>query len=215
MTVEPCLQFTQTQVFSFPNSDFQEFTHPDSGTCCFHRFIFTIQFLIPRNFFYIFHFVISCNTWQLNSVWLPEQTFPFLNSFPAKSQHHITFLISETIFVCLFFSSVLFQNHLMWLIFKYIQAISNFCVYNFFFKKKDEIFGTRRAISETTTKKSAIYLWGYNESGQTGRKGEQWQLRIPRQLPPQLFGCPAATGHNSRWFDIACGREHTAVVNFG
>ena len=53
---------------------------------------------------------------------------------------------------------------------------------------------------------------GYNESGQTGRKGKQWQLRIPRQLPPQLFGCPAATGPNSRWFDIACGREHTAAV---
>ena len=76
----------------------------------------------------------------------------------------------------------------------------------------DEIFGTRRAKSETTTKKSAIYVWGYNESGQTGRKGKQWQLRIPRQLPPQLFGCPAATGPNSRWFDIACGREHTAAV---
>ena len=44
----------------------------------------------------------------------------------------------------------------------------------------DEIFGTRRAISETTTKKSAIYVWGYNESGQTGRKGKQWQLSIPR-----------------------------------
>ena len=79
-------------------------------------------------------------------------------------------------------------------------------------KKMDEIFGTRRAKSETTTKKSAIYVWGYNESGQTGRKGKQWQLRIPRQLPPQLFGCPAATGPNSRWFDIACGREHTAAV---
>lgn len=79
-------------------------------------------------------------------------------------------------------------------------------------KKMDEIFGTRRAMRETTTKKSAIYVWGYNESGQTGRKGKQWQLRIPRQLRPQLFGCPAATGPNSRWFDIACGREHTAAV---
>ena len=115
LTIEPCLQFTQTQVFSFPNSDFQEFTYPDSGTCCFHRFIFTIQFLIPREFFFFFFCILLShdNTWQLNSVWSPEQTFPFLNSFPAKSQHHTTFLISETIYVCLFFSSALFQNHLM------------------------------------------------------------------------------------------------------
>jgi|UniRef100_A0A2N9HMX0 alpha-tubulin suppressor-like RCC1 family protein len=74
----------------------------------------------------------------------------------------------------------------------------------------DEIFGTNQSVNPTR-KKSAIYVWGYNQSGQTGRKGKEWQLRIPKQLPPQLFACPAA-GLNSRWFDIACGREHTAAV---
>ncbi|XVF20864.1 hypothetical protein REPUB_Repub12eG0039900 [Reevesia pubescens] len=71
-------------------------------------------------------------------------------------------------------------------------------------------------IGETTTRsvniptKSAIYVWGYNHSGQTGRKGKEQQLRIPKQLSPELFGCPA--GANARWLDIACGREHTAAV---
>ncbi|CAI9109895.1 OLC1v1009818C1 [Oldenlandia corymbosa var. corymbosa] len=72
----------------------------------------------------------------------------------------------------------------------------------------DEIFGESRPVSLPT--KSAIYVWGYNQSGQTGRKGKERSLRIPRQLPPELFGCPA--GGNSRWLDIACGREHTAAV---
>lgn len=58
--------------------------------------------------------------------------------------------------------------------------------------------------------KSAIYVWGYNQSGQTGRNGQEKLLRIPKQLPPELFGCPA--GANSRWLDISCGREHTAAV---
>ncbi|XP_048327439.1 ultraviolet-B receptor UVR8 isoform X2 [Ziziphus jujuba] len=72
----------------------------------------------------------------------------------------------------------------------------------------DDIFGTARPVSLPT--KSAIYVWGYNQSGQTGREGKERQLRIPKQLPPELFGCPA--GANSRWLDIACGREHTAAV---
>ena len=72
----------------------------------------------------------------------------------------------------------------------------------------DDIFGKSRSVSLTT--KCAIYVWGYNHSGQTGRQGKQCQLRIPRQLSPDLFGCPA--GANSRWLDIACGREHTAAV---
>ncbi|CAH9084369.1 unnamed protein product [Cuscuta europaea] len=73
----------------------------------------------------------------------------------------------------------------------------------------DEIFGESRAVSVPT--KTAIYVWGYNNAGQTGRKGKDTSLRIPRPLPPGLFGCPAAGG-NSRWLDIACGREHTAAV---
>lgn len=72
----------------------------------------------------------------------------------------------------------------------------------------DEILGVSRPVS--LTNKSAIYVWGYNQSGQTGRRGEERSLRIPKQLPPELFGCPA--GGNSRWLDIACGREHTAAV---
>lgn len=69
----------------------------------------------------------------------------------------------------------------------------------------DEIFGESRPVIHPT--KSAIYVWGYNQSGQTGRNGKERNLRIPKQLPPKLFGCP-----NSRWLDVACGREHTAAV---
>ncbi|RZC74705.1 hypothetical protein C5167_050187 [Papaver somniferum] len=58
--------------------------------------------------------------------------------------------------------------------------------------------------------KSAIYAWGYNQRGQTGRKCKESHLRIPKHLPPELFGSPGAG--NSRWLDIACGREHTAAV---
>lgn len=59
--------------------------------------------------------------------------------------------------------------------------------------------------------KSAIYVWGYNQCGQTGRKGRECHLRIPKRLHPKLFGC--SEGANSRWLDIACGREHTAAVS--
>ncbi|KAJ9173145.1 hypothetical protein P3X46_016310 [Hevea brasiliensis] len=74
----------------------------------------------------------------------------------------------------------------------------------------DEIIGETARSSMNLPTKSAIYVWGYNQSGQTGRKGKELQLRIPKQLPPELFGCPAAA--NARWLDIACGREHTAAV---
>ncbi|KAE9605024.1 putative regulator of chromosome condensation 1/beta-lactamase-inhibitor protein II [Lupinus albus] len=72
----------------------------------------------------------------------------------------------------------------------------------------DKILGTTKPAS--FARKSAIYVWGYNQSGQTGRKGKEDQLRIPKQLPPELFGCPA--GFNARWLDVACGREHTAAI---
>lgn len=71
-----------------------------------------------------------------------------------------------------------------------------------------EIFGESLAVSLPT--KTAVYVWGYNQSGQTGRNGKERNLRIPRQLPPEFFG--SAAGGNSRLLDIACGREHTAVV---
>ncbi|GAV83226.1 RCC1 domain-containing protein/RCC1_2 domain-containing protein [Cephalotus follicularis] len=74
----------------------------------------------------------------------------------------------------------------------------------------DEIVGEKTSRAANLPTKSAIYVWGYNQSGQTGRMGKERQLRIPKQLPPELFGCPA--GANSRWLDIACGREHTAAV---
>ncbi|XP_050228936.1 ultraviolet-B receptor UVR8 [Mercurialis annua] len=73
-----------------------------------------------------------------------------------------------------------------------------------------EIIGETTTKSMTLPTKSAIYIWGYNQNGQTGRKGKEQQLRIPKQLPPDLFGCPA--GANARWLDISCGREHTAAV---
>ena len=73
----------------------------------------------------------------------------------------------------------------------------------------DDICGIIRPVS--VARKSAIYVWGYNQSGQTGREEEEDEkLRIPKQLPPHLFGCPA--GLNARWSDVACGREHTAAV---
>ncbi|KDO72295.1 hypothetical protein CISIN_1g0117981mg, partial [Citrus sinensis] len=74
----------------------------------------------------------------------------------------------------------------------------------------NEIIGETARPVDNIPAKSAIYVWGYNHSGQTGRKGRERQLRIPKQLPPELFGCPA--GANSRWLDIACGHEHTAAV---
>ncbi|KAL9688248.1 hypothetical protein QQ045_032667 [Rhodiola kirilowii] len=58
--------------------------------------------------------------------------------------------------------------------------------------------------------KTAIYVWGYNYSGQTAREDKEHNLRIPKQLRPELFGSPA--GANARWLDIACGWEHTAAV---
>lgn len=74
----------------------------------------------------------------------------------------------------------------------------------------DAIFGTTKPVAVDIPRKSAIYVWGYNQSGQTGRREKDDELRIPKQLPPQLFGCPA--GLNTRWLDIACGREHTAAI---
>lgn len=73
----------------------------------------------------------------------------------------------------------------------------------------DEILGIIRSAS--FPKKSAIYIWGYNYSGQTARKGKERQLRIPKQLSSELFSCPA--GVNSRWLEISCGREHTAPAS--
>lgn len=72
----------------------------------------------------------------------------------------------------------------------------------------DDILGESKSLTLPT--KSAIYVWGYNQRGQTGRREKDQKLRIPRQLPPELFGCTA--GISTRWLDVACGREHTAAV---
>ncbi|XP_077216789.1 regulator of chromosome condensation (RCC1) family protein [Tasmannia lanceolata] len=72
----------------------------------------------------------------------------------------------------------------------------------------DDVSFDFQAISIPT--KSAIYVWGYNQCGQTGRKGKEGHLRIPKPLPPKLFD--RSGRENSWWLDIACGREHTAAV---
>uniref|UniRef100_A0A0D3FL27 Uncharacterized protein n=1 Tax=Oryza barthii TaxID=65489 RepID=A0A0D3FL27_9ORYZ len=72
----------------------------------------------------------------------------------------------------------------------------------------DDMLGGLRVAGVPT--KSAIYLWGYNHSGQTARKGKECHLRIPKSLPPKLFKWQ--DGKNLRWIDVACGRGHTAAV---
>ena len=57
---------------------------------------------------------------------------------------------------------------------------------------------------------TAIYIWGYNQQGQTAREGNERSLRIPKRLSREIFKCPRGEKH--RWLDIACGREHTAAV---
>uniref|UniRef100_A0A0D9VW53 RCC1-like domain-containing protein n=1 Tax=Leersia perrieri TaxID=77586 RepID=A0A0D9VW53_9ORYZ len=72
----------------------------------------------------------------------------------------------------------------------------------------DDMLGGLRVAGVPT--KSAIYIWGYNHSGQTARKGKECHLRIPKSLPPKLFKWQ--DGKNLRWIDVACGRGHTAAV---
>ena len=72
----------------------------------------------------------------------------------------------------------------------------------------DDVICNLRVVGMPT--KSAIYTWGYNQSGQTARKGKERHLRIPKSLPPKLFTC--RDGENLRWIHIACGRAHTAAV---
>lgn len=62
----------------------------------------------------------------------------------------------------------------------------------------------------TTPAKSALYVWGYNDSGQTARVARRRHLRIPRNLAPNLFKAKGV--QNFQLVDIACGREHTAAV---
>ncbi|XP_010938025.1 ultraviolet-B receptor UVR8 [Elaeis guineensis] len=72
----------------------------------------------------------------------------------------------------------------------------------------DEVLCDVRVINLPS--RSAIYMWGYNQSGQTARKGKECHLRIPKSLPSKLFR--GTGGENLRWLDVACGREHSAAV---
>lgn len=73
----------------------------------------------------------------------------------------------------------------------------------------DQILGdVQEAVTFPTM--SAIYIWGYNQRGQTARECNEGHLRIPKRLSRELFKCPR--GEKLRWLDIACGREHTAAV---
>lgn len=73
-----------------------------------------------------------------------------------------------------------------------------------------EVLGEPEQPVTNVPTKSAIYVWGYNQRGQTGRQCKEFHLRVPKYLPSQVFGCSG--GAYSRWLDIACGREHTAAV---
>ncbi|GLJ44243.1 hypothetical protein SUGI_0924320 [Cryptomeria japonica] len=52
----------------------------------------------------------------------------------------------------------------------------------------------------STPAKSALYVWGYNDCGQTARRASRRYTRIPKSVEDLL------------WVDIACGRQHTAAV---
>ncbi|KAK9683638.1 hypothetical protein RND81_10G155400 [Saponaria officinalis] len=71
-----------------------------------------------------------------------------------------------------------------------------------------DVLGQSKPVAVPT--KSAIYVWGYNQRGLTGRTKKDRKFRIARQLPPELFGCLARS--STRWLDVARGREHTAAV---
>ena len=69
----------------------------------------------------------------------------------------------------------------------------------------DAIIGETMNRSVNIPKKSAIYMWVYNHSGQTGRKGKEQQLRIPNSSLQSFLGVRRQAGANSHWLDIACG----------
>lgn len=62
----------------------------------------------------------------------------------------------------------------------------------------DEVLCDVRVINLST--KSVIYVWGYNQSGQTARKGKDCHWRTPMSIPSKLFkgsggGEPAMVGY--------------------
>lgn len=58
---------------------------------------------------------------------------------------------------------------------------------------------------------SALYIWGYNRSGQTASLQENGCLRVPKRVASHLFKAPR-DARNIRVVDIACGLQHTAAV---
>ncbi|KAH7287978.1 hypothetical protein KP509_31G005900 [Ceratopteris richardii] len=55
---------------------------------------------------------------------------------------------------------------------------------------------------------SALYVWGYNKSGQIAALNVRRCLRVPKRLSPDLF----EEDGKLRILEVACGRQHTAAV---
>lgn len=51
----------------------------------------------------------------------------------------------------------------------------------------DAIVGETMTRSVNIPTKSAIYVWGYNQSGQTGRREKEQQLRIDQHLNHRII----------------------------
>lgn len=66
--------------------------------------------------------------------------------------------------------------------------------------------------SSPTPALSALYVWGYNQSGQTAHLHVRRCLRVPKRVAPHLFNAPRTSRNNPRVIDIACGLQHTAAV---
>lgn len=55
---------------------------------------------------------------------------------------------------------------------------------------------------------SALYVWGYNRSGQIAALNVRRCLRVPRRIAPELF----ENVGNLCMLEVACGLQHTAAV---
>ncbi|CAA2989263.1 Hypothetical predicted protein [Olea europaea subsp. europaea] len=71
----------------------------------------------------------------------------------------------------------------------------------------NEIFGDSQR--ENVLTKSAIYVWGYNQSGQTCRRGKE---QGPEAVSAGVF--LLSRRHKFQWLHIACGCEHTTATAF-
>ncbi|MCO5574960.1 hypothetical protein L7F22_028756 [Adiantum nelumboides] len=55
---------------------------------------------------------------------------------------------------------------------------------------------------------SALYIWGYNKSGQIAALNVRRCLRVPKRLASNLFDDVG----DARIVEVACGLQHTAAV---